>query len=58
MEQGGTLGVTAATLAGIEQRVAREIDEAALASRRQTTATPEDVLRGVYATAEWAEVTR
>ncbi|HET6371812.1 MAG TPA: thiamine pyrophosphate-dependent dehydrogenase E1 component subunit alpha [Candidatus Polarisedimenticolia bacterium] len=46
-----TRGVPAATLAAIEERVTREIDEAAetaLAGRRPKSATEADVLRGLY----------
>lgn len=58
-ERGESAGANAGTLARIEERVTREVEEAAeaaLASRRQTTATEQDVLQGVYDSGE--EVTR
>jgi TPP-dependent pyruvate/acetoin dehydrogenase alpha subunit len=51
VERGAPAGISAGELAGIEEKVSREVEEAAeaaLAGRRQTAATEEDVLRGVY----------
>lgn len=52
LEESATTGVDRKLLARVEQDVTREVEEAAeaaLTSRRQTTATVQDVLRGIYA---------
>ena len=52
VEESAVTGVDAQLLSRIEQDVTLEVEEAASAaldSRRQTTATRDDVLRGIYA---------